>query len=143
NSTGTALLNFTGLVSVLFFSYPAICSSESCVPPSCASCFAKSFTCGLVNPTHPCDAKPPSFAGALPPCIRDGKPIGILIGPRGFNLSPASILSPTFPLPPGDSTQGSSGGVHVGLKMIVSALPSPVGSGNSGNPSPSFKNLIC
>ena len=57
--------------------------------------------------------------------------MGILIGPRGFNLLPASIFSPgdTFFI---FATQGESGGVHVGLKIIVCAFLSPCGSGNSG-----------
>src|SRR6185295_3673146 len=97
-----------------------------------ASNFAKSLACESVRPTQPCDAKLPILAGALPPCISDGKPIGIFSTPRGFNLSPALTILPTSTLPPGDSTQGSSGGVQVGLKMIELALRKPVGSGNSG-----------
>src|SRR2546425_10601992 len=101
------------------------------VPPARASSFAKSRTCELVNPTQPCEAKVPIFDSGFPPWINDGMPMGILIGPSGFRLLPASTVSPgetSFI----DATQGESGGVHVGLKMIVFALRRPVGSGNSG-----------
>src|SRR6266852_9959880 len=110
-------------------------ASESSVPEVCASTFAKSCTCGVVKPTQPCEANVPNFAGDLPPWINEGKPIGILIGPSGFSLLPASTFSPTLTFFI-FATQGSSGGVQVGLKMMVRALRRPVGSGNCGYPMP-------
>src|SRR5688500_16856444 len=96
---------------------------------------AKSFTCAFVIPTQPCDANFPIFAGDFPPCINDGKPIGILIIPSGLSLLPGSTRSPgvTFFI---FATHGESGGVHGGLKITVCALRSPSGSGNSGEPMP-------
>src|SRR5882724_9150934 len=106
-------------------------ASDNSVPEVCASNFAKSWTCGVVKPTQPCEANVPNFAGDLPPWISEGKPIGILIGPSGFSLLPASTFSPTlifFIF----ATQGSSGGVQVGLKTMLCAFRIPVGKGNSG-----------
>src|SRR2546425_12006771 len=105
--------------------------SDRLVPPARASSFAKSRTCALVKPTQPCEAKVPIFDAGFPPWINDGIPMGILIGPSGFRALPAATVSPgvtSFI----DSTQGESGGVQVGLKMIACALRKPVGSGNSG-----------
>src|SRR5262245_24616613 len=115
-----------------FFWNFAICWSVISTPPNAASRLEKSMACALVKPTQPCEAKPPSLAGDLPPWINDGKPIGIFTSPRGLSLLPASTFWPILTLLVDDSTQGSSGGVHVGLKMIEFAVRTPTGSGNSG-----------
>ena len=56
--------------------------------------------------------------------------MGIFMGPSGFCLLPASITSPgvTFI----EFTQGESGGVQVGLKIINCAFRKPMGKGNCG-----------
>src|SRR6266550_9633833 len=130
SSTGTNWSSLTVRVLVRFFKYADIVSSVRSVCEAWARTFAKSLTCAFVIPTQPCDAKVPIFASGLPPCINDGQPIGILIGPSGFCLLPAAITSPgvTFI----ESTQGESGGVQVGLKMIICALRKPCGKGNCG-----------
>src|SRR5688500_19469464 len=73
--------------------------------------------------------------------MKFGRPIGILIHPSGLFLLPASTVSPTLTFYI-SAAQASSGTVQVGLKIRVSALRRPVGSGNSGVPMPTLYDLI-
>src|SRR5262245_65486860 len=100
------------------------------------------MACALVKPTQPCEAKPPSWAGDLPPWINEGEPIGILTSPRGLSLLPAATFWPILTLLLGVSTQGLSGGVQDGLKISALACGTPTGSGNWGMRSLIGTNII-
>src|SRR5688500_15350611 len=73
--------------------------------------------------------------------MKFGRPIGILIHPSGLFLLPASTVSPTLTFFI-SAAHASSGTVHVGLKITLSALRKPVGSGKSGTPVPTLYVLI-
>src|SRR4029078_3540040 len=130
-----ASFNLTSFVSVFAFSYPFMSATLSGSPRMSGIFAAKFSIIGVVKPTHPWGENVPSREGDFPPWIRFGKPIGILMGPNGFNLLPASTVFPGANLP---LTQGSSGGVHVGLKRRDFACRRPVGRGNSGYPMPTL-----